>query len=180
MKHAVVGLCVLLMISAGPAFAADADPGVKVGAAAPAFEASDVNGTKITSADLARAGKPVVIVFWGLRCGACLEEIPAVNQIYSKYKGKVEILGVDVDGIDAATLSGAMKKKEIRIDYTVVADPELKLADLLGMTMAPLTLVVDGKGIVRYRHENYAAGDEKHLDELLSGLVGETSAQKSN
>ncbi len=172
MKWSIVAIAILVMVF--PVRGAAAPSGPDVGAAAPAFEASGLDGTKIASAEVAGAGKPAVIVFWGLRCGACLEEIPACNELHSKYRGKVTILGVNVDGIDAGVLSDQIRKKGLRIDYTVVADPEFKLADMFGMTQAPLTVVVDRKGVVRYRHQNYAAGDEKPLDDLLFGLVGGT------
>ncbi len=174
MKGSLASLAILIMVSSLSHSSAGADSGPSIGTVAPAFEASGVDGTRIASADLARSGKPTVIVFWGLRCGACLEEIPACNNIYAKYKGKIALLGVNVDGIDAELLFGQIKKKEIRIDYTVVADPDLKMADLFGMTMAPLTVVLDRKGVVRYRHENFTVGDEKQLDELLYSLLGET------
>ena len=174
MKKSVVAIAILAMISTASYAVAGAAPGPKVGAPAPAFEVSGLDGTKFASADLAGAGKPAVVVFWGLRCGSCLEEIPACNQLHAKYKGKVAILGVNVDGIDAGLLSDQIKKKNLRIDYTVVADPEFKMADQFGMTQAPLTVVVDRKGVVRYRHENYVAGDEKALDDLLCGLLTES------
>ncbi len=173
MTWAKGALAILIMISCAPGAVAG-ESGPNVGAAAPAFEASGLDGAKIASAELAAAGKPAVLVFWGLRCGACLEEIPSCNQLHAKYKGKVAIVGVNVDGIDALLLSDQIKKKALRIDYAVVADPEFKIADSFGMTQAPLTVVVDRKGIVRYRHQNYAAGDEKPLDDLLSGLLAES------
>ena len=42
--------------------------------------------------------------------------------------------------------------------------------ELFRMVAAPLTIVVDRGGVVRYVHEDYKPGDEKELDAVLSGL----------
>lgn len=164
---------VLVILSAGPAFPAatggESDP---VGKPAPAFEANDIAGNPVSSAKFLEAGKVVVLNFWGLRCGACLAEMPALNDLHERYKGKVAVVGVNNDGIDGPFLAKQIGKMNLKIAYTVLPDPEMKIVDAFRMTMAPLTFVIDAKGVVRYRHENYAAGDEKELEDVVRSLAG--------
>jgi peroxiredoxin len=164
---------VLAALSAGVAVAGapagEADP---VGKPSPAFETADIAGNAVSSAKLMENGKVVVLNFWGLRCGACLAEMPSLNGLHERYKEKVTVLGVNNDGIDGAFLARQIGKMKLKIDYTVVPDPEMKIVDLFRMTMAPLTFVIDAKGVVRYRHENYTPGDEKELEEVVRSLVG--------
>ncbi|MBI5341837.1 MAG: DUF465 domain-containing protein [Deltaproteobacteria bacterium] len=66
-----------------------------------------------------------------------------------------------------------LKKMKLDIRYTVVPDPDFKLVDLFRMAAAPLTVIIDAGGIVRYRHEGYEPGDEVRIEEALkSALAG--------
>ncbi len=59
----------------------------------------------------------------------------------------------------------------LAIGYTVIPDPDFKVVDLYKMTAAPLTVVVDRGGKVRYRHENFVPGDEKGLEEAIRAAL---------
>ena len=60
---------------------------------APDFELPNLEGkpTKLSSL----RGKYVIIDFWGAWCIWCVRGIPSMKEAYSKYKDKMEILGVD-------------------------------------------------------------------------------------
>lgn len=66
---------------------------VKEGAQAPAFTLKDINGKDFSLASL--KGKYVVLDFWGSWCGWCIKGMPDMKKLYNKYKGKVEIVGID-------------------------------------------------------------------------------------
>lgn len=172
MSRAMRLVAVLLIMCAGSAFANS--PGKEtdfVGKPSPAFEARDIAGTSIASAKLFDAGKVVVLNFWGLRCGACIAEMPSLNDLHDRYKDRIVLLGVNNDGIDGPFLSKQIGKMKLKINYTIVPDPEMKLVDLFKMTVAPLTLVMDSKGTVRYQHVDYAPGDEKALEAVVKSLL---------
>ncbi len=40
-------------------------------------------------------GKYVLVDFWGVWCGPCVSEMPQVKEFAEKYKGKLEVLGVN-------------------------------------------------------------------------------------
>ena len=60
---------------------------------APDFELTDINGKQFRLSSL--RGKIVVIDFWGSWCGWCVKGMPEMKKYYEKYKGKMEIVGVD-------------------------------------------------------------------------------------
>lgn len=167
-------VAVLLAMCAGSAFANSPEKETNfVGRTSPAFEATDIAGTPVASAKLLGGGKVVVLNFWGLRCGACLAEMPSLNDLHGRYKDRVVLLGVNNDGVDGPFLAKQIGKMNLKIDYTVVPDPEMKLVDLFNMTVAPLTMVIDPKGKVRYQHVGYAPGDEKELEAVVNSILEE-------
>lgn len=60
---------------------------------APDFTLNDINGKPLALSSL--RGKWVIIDFWGSWCKWCIKGIPDMKEYYTKYAGKLEILGVD-------------------------------------------------------------------------------------
>ena len=60
---------------------------------APDFELPNLQGSTTKLSSL--RGKYVVLDFWGSWCIWCIRGIPHMKEAYSKYKDKMEILGVD-------------------------------------------------------------------------------------
>jgi peroxiredoxin len=120
------------------------------------------------------AGKTVVLVnFWGVRCQNCIEEIPFLERLYHKYGGRgLAIMGVNTDGIDAATL-GRFLPQLPKMSYTIVVDPDFKVNDAFQMSAAPLTILVAKDGTIRYRHEGYTPEIEQEYVDLIEKLLAE-------
>ncbi len=169
MKLAVILLAALLSVSAY----ADSPgkDGNMVGKVSPGFEAADLAGAKIASSMILSSGRAIVLNFWGLRCSACIMEMPHINALKKKYADRTQVLGINVDGIGGGILSAQIAKMKIDIGYTVVPDPDFKLVDMFKMGAAPLTIIIDAGGVVRYRHEGYEDGDEVKIEEALKGAL---------
>ena len=60
---------------------------------APNFTLPDPEG-KMVSLDQFR-GKWVILDFWGSWCGWCIKGIPELKEAYDKYKGRLEVIGID-------------------------------------------------------------------------------------
>lgn len=135
---------------------------------APLFTVDDLEGKKTCLDDLVKSGNAVLLNFWGLRCGACIEEIGYLNPLHEKYGGQgVIFLGVNVDGVKAETIKQMMPKMPNVPRYTVLPDPGFVIPDLYNMMAAPLSFVIGKDGRILYRHEDFQPGDEKELEKAI-------------
>lgn len=176
-KTAVFLFVVLLSVSAFSD--SPRNGGNPVGAASPDFEAVDLSGAKIESKAVLKSGKAMVLNFWGLRCAACIMEMPHLNSLSEKYRERVNFYGINVDAIGSGALPAQIRKMKLDMRYPVVPDPDFRLVDLFRMTAAPLTIIVDSGGIVRYRHEGYEDGDEVRIEEALKGALSPSGRNTS-
>ena len=80
------------------------------GMPAPVIDCNDINCKHFTISSL--QGKVVVLDFWGSWCGWCLKGMPKMKEYYTKYAGKLEIVGVDCNDTDEKWRQ-AVKKHQI-------------------------------------------------------------------
>lgn len=66
------------------------------------------------------AGRPLIINFFASWCAPCQRETPLIARFYQASRGRVTILGVDVNDSTTAAL-GFMRKSGVR--YPVLSDP---------------------------------------------------------
>jgi thiol-disulfide isomerase/thioredoxin len=113
---------------------------VKVGDDAPAFDLSDLAGSKVSLASL--KGKVVLLDFWATWCGPCKAAMPAIQKIHDDYKGKgVAVLGINTWENKEDAAKQYIGKKGFTYPCLLKGDD---LAKAYGMTGIP-TLVVIGK-----------------------------------
>ncbi len=165
----LVAFAILLSVSVSAG--AQEEGGSMVGTRAPQFSVADVSGNTFALDSLISQHDAVVLNFWGLRCQACIEEIPHLNELSRKFGKRILILGVNVDALDAGALEQHRGKIGVVMEYPVIPDPDFTLVDMYRLVAAPLTIVIDGSGNVRYWHENYEPGDEKKLEETIGSIL---------
>jgi peroxiredoxin len=69
-----------------------------IGQPAPAIDATDIDGGRVTLADL--KGKVVLVNFWATWCPPCLAAVPGLNGLYDRYQDKgFEVIGVSTDAM---------------------------------------------------------------------------------
>jgi len=140
----------------------------KVGDKAPDFTTVDLDGNEVSLSSF--QGKKVVLLnFWGLRCGACIEEMPHLNALAKKYGGQgMVVLGVDTDGVDAETVRVTMKEVGISADYPILLDLDFTITDTYTNFLVPLTIVIDREGVITFIHTGYEKGLEHEYDQALA------------
>jgi thiol-disulfide isomerase/thioredoxin len=81
------------ILASGSLWAQDA--GVSVGTAAPAVVVNDLDGRPV---DLGRylGEKPLFLEFWATWCEQCEELLPKLRAAQSRYRDKVEFVGINV------------------------------------------------------------------------------------
>lgn len=144
------------------------DPPVNLnsGDAAPAFQATRLDGTA-AQFPAAWAGKPVVVRFWADWCKYCEGEMQAIEKVYQRHKGRgLEVIAVNA-GQDRKTVEAFVRK--IGISYPALLDEDAKIAKKYGVVGLPTTYFVDAKGVVRGKviGEADEATFERHALELL-------------
>jgi peroxiredoxin len=168
---AVVALASLALSTAALAEGSELD-----GKPAPQFSVKDVAGNTLTLSELVK-DKIVWLNFWGLRCGPCVRELPALQMLHEKYSGKgLLIVGVNTDGVAADFITKSFAEREdlkpIKITFPLVPDAEFALIDAYQLMGAPLNVMIDHEGVIRYYREGYENGDEAHYEEILKKLLG--------
>jgi peroxiredoxin len=144
----------------------------KPGDKAPDFVAKDLTGKEHKLS--AYAGqKAVLLNFWGLRCGACLEEMPYLDVISKAYADKgLAVLGVDTDGVDVKTVLETLTEVKVGVSYPLLTDEDFKITDVYTNFLVPLTIVIDKGGVVRYIHTGFEKGTEKHYEDAVKKALG--------
>jgi peroxiredoxin len=144
----------------------------KIGDRAPDFTLREIGGRQVQLSKTNK-GKVVLLAFWSLRCGACLQEVPFLEQLHKSYGGKgVAVLSVVTDGVDAAATKTIMKEVGVSPSYPVLVDPDFTASDTYTSFVVPHTLVIDRKGIIRYVHTGFEPGTEKQYEAALKLALG--------
>lgn len=114
------------------------------GKLAPPFELTDINGKKYSLKDL--KGKVVVLNFWFVACVPCVVEMPELNNLKEKYKGKnVVFLAIGLE--DAVQIKEFLKTNTF--NYTLLSEGK-KTADAYQVSVFPTSMVIDREGVIRY------------------------------
>jgi peroxiredoxin len=107
-----------------------------------------------------------------------VRELPALQKIYAKYAPKgLVIVGINTDGVDA----GMIKKqfadradlKAAGVTFALATDADFKVIDAYALMGAPLNVMIDKKGVIKFRHEGYEDGDEAGYVKVLEKLLAE-------
>jgi cytochrome c biogenesis protein CcmG/thiol:disulfide interchange protein DsbE len=88
-------------------------------------------------------GRPVVLNFFGSWCPPCVRELPALEAISQRYKGRVAFIGVTFnDGKDQARAL----LEHTGVTYPAAFDPKSDLAYDYGIAGMPTTVFIDPAG----------------------------------
>jgi len=147
-----------LLLSFAPAFAGaqalaqqDADPVIRFVRnpdPAPDFKLTALDGKPITLAAL--QGKVVFLNFWATWCGPCRAEIPDLVALQEQYKGRLQIIGLNVDDDDAAEVQKYVAETGINYPVAMASDDVRK--EYGGIPALPTSFVLDTEGRVVQKH----------------------------
>jgi thiol-disulfide isomerase/thioredoxin len=136
---------------------------------APKFSLDSMAGTPI-SLDQYK-GQVVMINFWASWCGPCRQEMPLLQQMYSKYKPMgFTMLGVNVEP-DSKLAAGFLEKTPVT--FPILFDVKSEVSKLYQVAGMPSTAIVDRKGNLRWVHRGYKPGDENEYQNQIRALLRE-------
>jgi thiol-disulfide isomerase/thioredoxin len=129
---------------------------LKIGDVAPSFTIA----TNAGNFDLAAVSTPVLLEVFAPWCPHCQKEAPVLNDLATKYAGKLAIVSVSGDAIDYDHNSTPESESNIHLfadryqtRYPVAFDRELKVATLYLHAGFPSVYVIDAKKRIRFQQE---------------------------
>ena len=142
-----------------------------IGEPAPDFTLQSRAGDTVTLSAL--KGDVVVINFWATWCPPCRQEMPLLDQIYGRYQRLgFTLLGVNVEQ-DSRLADRFLD--DVPVSFPILLDPTEEVGRLYQVPAMPTTVIVDRRGIVRFIHYGYRAGDEAIVQDEVRRLIRERS-----
>lgn len=141
----------------------------------PEVNLDDVLGSTFSTSSW--RGSVVLVSYWATWCGPCLSELRELEKLRKRYGpgDKVHFQSINLDE-DEGTVRGFVNRNGISVPVGMGA----RLADRLPWATAgivPQTLIVDRRGVVRYRAIGFSLPDRwaAGAEEFISELIGEAS-----
>ncbi len=120
----------------------------RVGNPAPDFTLPSLVGNPVRLSNY--RGKVVFLNFWATWCPPCREEMPSMESLYQRLKGRdFEMLAVSIDtkGVDLVQSFVAT----YALTFPVLLDPNKKIYRLYGLTGVPETFIIGKNGVIILR-----------------------------
>jgi len=143
---------------------ATAEPGVTVGKLSVDFSLPTLEGRSVTISN--KNSQVTVINFWATWCPPCREEMPELNS-FAEQRRSIAFYAVN---IQESPDKVAAFMKQNKYNMTVLLDKDGAVARLYRVNAIPTTIVIDRKGIIRYRKSGTVT--LKELDEVIKSLGG--------
>jgi thiol-disulfide isomerase/thioredoxin len=126
----------------------------------------DLDGTLV---DLgARRGRVQLVNFWATWCEPCREEMPSLERLRGKLRGRpFDVVTVNF-GESAASAARFVQKLHVKLP--VLLDPEKRIAEAWRVKGLPMTFLIDAKGKIRwytFGERDWSEGESFALIERL-------------
>ena len=133
------------------------------GTEAPDFALKSTSGENLRLSEY--RGDVVMINFWATWCGPCRQEMPLLDELYTRYKRVgFRLLGVNIDDDSRRAVSMV---ETLGVNFPVLFDERKEVSKLYRVEAMPVTVLVDRQGKIRFVHYGYKPGyEQKYLDEV--------------
>jgi cytochrome c biogenesis protein CcmG, thiol:disulfide interchange protein DsbE len=138
-----------------------------VGQPAPAFELESLNGQGKVSIEKWK-GKVVYVDFWATWCEPCKKSFPKIQELYTKYKGQVEVVGISEDDENTGIKEFG---EQFSAKFPLGWDKGKDIAGKWQPKSMPASFVVDKQGVVRFVHLGYHDGEEAEIEKEIKSLL---------
>jgi thiol-disulfide isomerase/thioredoxin len=166
---ALRGAALVLSMTAAVAAASDTELRPWQGKDTPALALDDLSGRRVDLRDM--RGRVVLVNFWATWCEPCRDEMPSIQRLRDRLKGRpFEVLLVNF-GEGAARIGPFLTK--LGISMPVLLDPEKDAAAAWKAGGLPMTFLVDANGKVRYSALGDADWNAGEFARAVEKLVAE-------
>jgi thiol-disulfide isomerase/thioredoxin len=106
---------------------------------------------------------PTIVHYWATWCDPCKADMAELRKLQAKYaKQNLQIVGVNLDN-EAATAASFLKENAGKYPWSHIHEQggfQSDLATKLGVLSVPVTILIDGKGVVVKRTAGLSANPE--------------------
>jgi len=106
---------------------------------------------------------PTIVHYWATWCDPCKADMAELRKLQAKYaKQNLQIVGVNLDN-DAATAAAFLKENAGKYPWSHIHEQggfQSDLATKLGVLSVPVTILIDGKGVVVKRTAGFSSNPE--------------------
>jgi len=129
------------------------------------FSVTDMNGNNYSLENL--KGKVIVINFWFVECKPCVMEMPELNKLVDKYKGK-DVVFLGFANNDKAKIESFLKSKSF--DYNIIANSG-NIANIYNVMSFPTHLIIDKNSIVSYTAVGLGPNTLQEINTTIESLI---------
>lgn len=122
--------------------------------------------------DAGAAAQTVLVFYRGAYCGLCREQLRALQAELASYEAVgARLLAVTPDALAAVAAAG----QQLGLGFPIIAADSATLrrwgvVDETGAAVLPTAVILDERGVIRYRRTGRNAGDRASNAELLAAL----------
>ncbi|MEK3992774.1 MULTISPECIES: thiol-disulfide oxidoreductase ResA [Robertmurraya] len=122
---------------------------VKINESAPNFSLKNLSGSEHNLEEL--KGKVVLLNFWGSWCKPCKNEMPAIQNVYDKYKNNgFEVLAINIEESEFVVRNYF---EQNNLHLPVLLDKQSEVTNLFNVDLLPASFIINREGKVVQIHE---------------------------
>ncbi len=148
------------------------DQGMPLGENAPQIQKNLLNDPSKELNIEALKGKVVILDFWATWCGPCQSTLPALNQVYQKYKDEnwlwIGTVNTDEDLTDTQIKAFIDKRKFV---FPVVTDGNSQISMKYEVRSLPTLVVIDKDGRIKHSKIGVTSRNPQTIYDELVNLI---------
>jgi len=142
------------------------------------FTLKDLKGKDVTLSH--KKGKIVLLNFWATWCPPCREEMPSMEKLHNKYKGKdFEIIAVAMDPKGEKTVKPYIEEQGFT--FTVLIDEKGTVSDMYRAYAVPMTFILGRDGAVLDKvigaADWFSEESQAYMEELMGKGVADVGGK---
>lgn len=148
---------------------------LQVGDRAPDFDLVSLTGDRVRMANL--EGKPLILNFWATWCGPCRREMPALADVYRRYRDQ----GLELFAINVGESPVAVEQflRQVGVEVPVLLDRDDQAQEAYRILPLPTTFFIDRSGIIRAIYTQQMSGLQIEAEVLRLLSVDATEGEST-
>jgi cytochrome c biogenesis protein CcmG/thiol:disulfide interchange protein DsbE len=138
-----------------------------VGNPAPTFTMKTVNGKGDVNMEKLK-GKVILVDFWATWCEPCKKSFPKLQELNTKYKPNLVVIGISQDDENQGLQDFA---KTFGAEFPIGWDDAKNIAKKYNPKSMPSSFIVDQSGVVRFAHVGWHDGEMEEVEKELKSLM---------